>query len=496
LNRHRREAPSEDRQRGYAVILTSLMLVPLLGFAGFAVDVGAWYVEASAIQKAADSAALAGVIWQPDFAKASAAAAAAAARNGFVDGVDGVIVSVTNSGSAELQVTITDTSADLYFSQLFLDNVQISRRSVAEYVLAVPLGSPKNYFGTRELITGSDNEGFSAAINGSCNTHANGGQREVLYLDNDAGSCNGSISNPDRVGPYSYQYYVDIPAAPSPGEVALYIRDPNQSGGPLEGISSDVTTTFRLRAPDLTPFDDTDNPVYQACGAGSRAGSSGSPAGTYTYDPGSSEGTTSLLGSADWDLFCRIPAGASGRFILEVGVKTPEDDSGWTNAYALLAKPNGLGITTCDTRSNAACPSVVANKWMSIFVNVPSSSAEFYLAEIGDQHVGKKMQIKLFDPGEGSEGIKIIEPGGAAFASFDWTSSNGYSGSNTTYLDVTDSKFNDAFVTITIQLPNDFDVSYGTTDRWWKIKYLSGTDITDRTTWSVEIIGDPVRLIR
>lgn len=496
MNRHHKELVSDDRQRGYAVVLVSLLIVPLLGFTGFAVDVGAWYVRASQIQKAADAAALAGVVWQPDFAKASSEAAAAAARNGFVNGVDGIIVSIVDSGSAELKVTITDSSADLFFSQLFLSNVKISRQSVAEYVLAVPLGSPKNYFGTRELIPGPDNEGFSAAINGSCNTHANGGQREVLYLDNVSGTCSGSTPNPDHVGPYSYQYYLDIPAAPSPGEVALYLRDPNQHGGSLEVYTADITTTFRIRASDSTPFDDTDNPVYTACGAGSRAGTGGSPPGTYTYKPGRIEGTTTLIGSSDWDLFCRLPAGASGRFIVEVGVKTPEENSGWTNAYALLARPNGLGIETCDVRVNAACPSLVATKWMSIFANVPSSAAEFFLAEIGDQHAGKTMNITLFDPGEGSEGLRIVEPGGAGFANFDWKSSNGMSGNNTTYLDVTGSRFNDAYVTITIQLPNDFNALFGVVDRWWKINYISGTNITDRTTWSVDIVGDPVRLLR
>jgi len=478
------------------VVLTSLLIVPLLGFAGFAVDVGAWYVRASQLQKAADSAALAGVIWQPNFTKASAAASESAARNGFVNGVDGITISIVDSGQAELKVTITDNNADLFFSQLFLSNVKISRQSVSEYVLAVPLGSPKNYIGTRELVPGADNEGFSMAINGSCNSHANGGQREVLYLDNSPGVCNGSTPNPDHVGPYSYQYYLDIPAAPSPGEVSLYLRDPNQHGGFLEIYSSDITTTFRLRAPDFTPFDDTDNPVYTACGAGSRAGTGGSPPGTYTYEPGRTEGSTNLLGSNDWDLFCRLPAGASGRYIIEVGVKTPENDSGWTNAYALLARPNGLGIDTCDVRVSAACPSLVATKWMSIFANVPSSTANFFLAEIGDQHAGKKMKITLFDPGEGSLGIRIIQPGGAGYATFNWQSSNGLSGSSTSYLDVTGSRFNDAYVVLTIQLPNDFIGAYGSVDRWWKINYLSGSGITDRTTWSVEVVGDPVRLLR
>ncbi len=496
MNRHQRRPIEEGRERGYAVILTSLLIVPLLGFAGFAVDVGAWYVRASGLQKAADAASLAGVIWQPDFSTADAAARAAAARNGFVDGVDGITVSVTDSGSAELQVTITDTSADLFFSQIFLNNVRISRQSVAEYVLSVPLGSPKNYFGTRDLISGSEREGFSAAINGGCNSHANGGQREVLYLDNSPGSCSGSVANPDYQGKYSYQYYIDIPASPSPGEVELYLRDPNQTGGPLEIYTSDITTYFRLRAPDLTPFDDTDNPIYGSCGSGSRAGTGGSSAGEYTYDFGTSEGSVNILGSSDWDLFCRIPSGASGRYILEVGTKAPENNSGWTNAYAILAKPNGLGVTTCDTRVTAACPSVVATEWMSIFANVASSSSDFYLAEIGDQHAGKTMEITLFDPGEGSQGIRIVQPGGLGYVTFDWTSTDGQSGNNTTYLDVTGSKFNDDFVTLSIALPTDFIATYGATDRWWKINYTAGGGITDRTTWSVEVVGDPVRLLR
>jgi len=70
------------------------------------------------------------------------------------------------------------------------------------------------------------------------------------------------------------------------------------------------------------------------------------------------------------------------------------------------------------------------------------------------------------------------------------------SGTSTAYLDVTGSKFNDEFVTLSINLPTDFNVAYGTSDRWWKINYVSGSTIHDRTTWSVEIVGDPVRLLR
>jgi hypothetical protein len=32
---------------------------------------------------------------------------------------------------------------------------------------------------------------------------------------------------------------------------------------------------------------------------------------------------------------------------------------------------------------------------------------------------------------------------------------------------------------------------------WWQIRYNfnSGTPVTDRTTWSAEVIGDPVHLV-
>ena len=52
------------------------VLVPVLfAFAAFAVDVSRWYVETERMQKAADAAALAGVVYMPaDFARARATA--------------------------------------------------------------------------------------------------------------------------------------------------------------------------------------------------------------------------------------------------------------------------------------------------------------------------------------------------------------------------------------------------------------------------------------
>ena len=104
------EAPVLDdrttrvRDGGYVIALTALLMVPLMAFIGFAVDLGAWYARAGQIQAASDSASLAGVTYLPDFAAAQAAALEVAERNGFVDGVDGITIDVSVPDAQQLQV--------------------------------------------------------------------------------------------------------------------------------------------------------------------------------------------------------------------------------------------------------------------------------------------------------------------------------------------------------------------------------------------------------
>jgi hypothetical protein len=45
-----------------------------------------------------------------------------------------------------------------------------------------------------------------------------------------------------------------------------------------------------------------------------------------------------------------------------------------------------------------------------------------------------------------------------------------------------------------IALPDNYATVYGANE-WWKIKYTLDATPTDRTTWSVSIIGDPVHLV-
>src|SRR5882762_55905 len=83
-------------QRGQTLVIVALMLVPLLGFTGLVTDV-AWYeVNLMRIQRAADAAALAGVVYLPqNVPGAQTAAQQEAAKNGYTNGAPGVTVTAT-----------------------------------------------------------------------------------------------------------------------------------------------------------------------------------------------------------------------------------------------------------------------------------------------------------------------------------------------------------------------------------------------------------------
>ncbi len=130
---------------GYILMLSTLLLVPLILVAAFAIDLGSWYLQANRLQRAADAAALAGVIWQPDFGLAQAEALDIAGRNGFTNGVDDITITVTDIDDTQLRVEIVDNTVPTFFSQIIRPHITIGRASTAEYVRPIPMGSPENF---------------------------------------------------------------------------------------------------------------------------------------------------------------------------------------------------------------------------------------------------------------------------------------------------------------------------------------------------------------
>src|SRR3982074_1333304 len=94
-------------ERGQSFILVAIILTMLLGFVGIVIDVGWYEVNLVRVQRAADAAALAGVVYLPgNLPGGVTAAKAASAKNGFTDGAPGVFVTATqDSGNPKIMQT-------------------------------------------------------------------------------------------------------------------------------------------------------------------------------------------------------------------------------------------------------------------------------------------------------------------------------------------------------------------------------------------------------
>lgn len=140
-------------EKGIAILVTAMLLIPLMVFAAFGVDLASWYSRISYLQKAADAASLAGTVWMPNVGTATTHACASLRENGITGapscGTGAFEVTVERGSTAtSLRVTVTDPRATRYFSQVLgSGNQRLTRSAEAEYNLPIPLGSPLNYFG-------------------------------------------------------------------------------------------------------------------------------------------------------------------------------------------------------------------------------------------------------------------------------------------------------------------------------------------------------------
>ncbi len=129
---------------------------------------------------------------------------------------------------------------------------------------------------------------------------------------------------------------------------------------------------------------------------------------------------------------------------------------------------------------------------------------EFYFAQIEPVHSGKTMVITLFDPGEASSPsfLRFLSPQGGSYhyATFNWRSNDGRSGTNVTQLQTSTGSalFNNRIVTIEVALPTNYgagnlDPNGLGEDGWWIVEYDVRAG-NDTTTWEVNIRGNPVHL--
>ena len=136
-------------ERGVIAVWTRSSMVPLLAFAGWAVDFSHWNDERTHMQKAADAAALAAAVYMPENINGVAFTTTKniAAKNGYRDGTDGVSVQVQPGDYPnQLRVTIKETVKNTFAQVVGIGTTALGRHAVGEYQRPVSMGSPINQF--------------------------------------------------------------------------------------------------------------------------------------------------------------------------------------------------------------------------------------------------------------------------------------------------------------------------------------------------------------
>jgi hypothetical protein len=528
-NFHRREG-------GQTFVMLALMLTVLLGFSGIVIDV-AWYeVNLIRVQKAADAAALAGVVYLPgNVSGAQTAARSEATKNGYTTGVNGATVSATidplnNKG----MLTTVTAPVNTFFARMFgVPTFTAFRRARAEFILPVPMGSPLDYFGVHVLCRNTDTPpacpavasatgagtlstlGFWGAVEAKGTQRGNGDAYSTFY--------NGGTSPNTAFDANGYSYVVELAAGTVNGTV--YIYDPvfcatgaGTSTGRRLGVGdfwlgsggTPITTEFKLWDMQGTPYSVSDDTLVATDG------------GLFA-SMGGVDKSISYKGDMQWG------GGASGTSSTYPDcAATPFHNAWYPLATGLSAGEYRLQVVTSAgglsqdavnnwaiqvTRTAGPQGKIYGQSRMCVYVNIAGTSI-FYLAQVDAVHAGKTLEIKLFDPGDiRSTSIRVKIPNSAGYtdASFTYTATGATSpgttsGGPTTSLttaNASTSFYNNQWLTILVNIPT----TYGSTGPgsitpptetepgWWKIQYATTGTGQDVTTWEVNIRGNPVHLV-
>jgi hypothetical protein len=501
---HARAAADEG---GYVLATMALVLVPLMLFTAFAVDVGGWYARGAKLQRAADAAALAGAARMPDFPVAKALALTTARLNGIVDTATIDIDVSQGANDRQLKVTITDRNVTRFLSSLVLDNMTIARSSVAEFVLPVPLGSPENYFGNDPVNPPPGGQpGLWGNIHGPQTDNAKG--------DRYAAGCRGTTGCATKTTEYtgSYVYAIDVPPGGTSNlrmqiyDAGMYHRGSEQTEtGDTAYSRTNQTTTWEMFYKDGTPLDASDNISNHsmATGPSSERCQSGTP-GIFAVAQEASAATY----KNQWATICQLTTAPEGRYYLRVSTT---GDGDFANRYSLRVLPS----------TGASKPKLSAYNNMSMFNNSLLTNPSFYLAQVLPVHQGKALIVNLYDPGEiGTQNAKMLiqrpdEAGTGVTTAPKCKVSVFNNPTDTTPAStstiapcsiLTTSNTGAALYAsklLKIEIVLGFDdlgTNYTCATCWWKVRYDLGTVPTnatpaDTTTWSAAIKGDPVHLI-
>ncbi|MBI1377612.1 MAG: hypothetical protein GC157_09050 [Frankiales bacterium] len=583
----RRVRGSQAADAGAVAIIVALMTPVLLGFCALAVDIARWYVEAERVQKVADAAALAGVVYLPqDFAKGKATALSVAASNGYAPSATVSVDVRVGARPSQLEVTVASTVTNAFGQLLGFPTTTIARTAVSDYNGPAPMGSPCWAFGNEPDPLGQSrpsncpqNPNFWATIHGPEVDKTQGDQFSTRYCAGGESGCSGStntefdpngyiwaihVADVSRVSSVQVQlfdasyvktgFYCDdrnLPAAnayrPNGTAENPYVSDARTRYAPgtqtrptaycpgdgdyASNRTTPTTTTFVLRSPVSTQ-NPLQAPVIGTCerqffgwndpaSLSTVLDSRRTPAATSITDRNHYQPQLAETFHR-WTTLCTIPGPLQqGDYYLQVRTDVPygAPTSAWS-APGDNSSEHGQGANRFSIRAIVSgdpnAVSIGSLQHMPIFANDPNNStATFNLIRVLPGAAGKVIKFTFFDVGDaagnGTASVAVKAPLEATGSNInsasdtistcsgvDWNNS-AQTLSGCVRGGITSSTWNGKSYTIYVPIPNDYTCNYGSLSGCWyrvQVGFPTGTLLTDATTWSASITGDPVRLVK
>ena len=434
------------RSRGQVIVIFAGAVLAFFALLSIVIDVSWYWANSLRIQRTADAAALAGVVWLPgNPGQASIVALAEAVKNGYTDGVGGTTISADQDASNPRRLVVTIGSpVTTYFARVVgIASFPARRVAKAEFVLPVPMGSPQNYYGIGCMdtnvvggltepacTTGGNTNGPSGVANatnasgyavtggtatnqlnsqgfwGVAFTKGGDSRNGDAYLPTDISNPNGPNTEYDLAG---YPYTVEVPTG---GGGKVFLFDPGFCGMPVLGSGragsgdewtnnmggtnpAPVSTYFNLYDDNNTPYKLDDDVLVWASGSTfenekqvDESGAHGSGSPQY---PSGSAGITRCDRAGDPNYayhlkWFQIPATlAAGNYRLQV-TTTKVDTSVLGGTTVLDASENAdVGAANrfgIEVTSTSGSPRVYGGGRMAGYANVQAGQQRFYLAQI------------------------------------------------------------------------------------------------------------------
>jgi hypothetical protein len=485
------EVDERSSERGVSIVLGSLVLLVLIGMAGFAVDLGWLFLNQTNARKAAESAALAGVVHMPlpstiTFGAGTEpwdVAVDIAERAGYVS-TEITPAEVTGEPN-QLNVQV-DTTVDTFFMRVFgINQVDVGASATAEQLPPLKIGSDEAYLGSDPTIPGRYRH-FWVSINGEREIKENGDpfSTRCTFSNNCGPTSNTQYKDP------AYFYAIEVPDADAGEDLRLEVYD----GGHYRNNSSDFSggnplatgdrvnpsnfsLTFQLHSPDATPGNPQDNPAIAGCARTYvEQGSSGDTIRQWT--PVCS--TTAVSGI----YVISVSIGGSDRAISDFALRVAMDNN-YDNGVAVF----GLGAMSVDMVEAAVAPN-------------------FKLVRVDEIYAGQQLIISLFDPGDVTGAFADLSFQGSMAGLDcdyrvynhdrtslvrDWGPDDSPS-SAPCEIDTEGQRFNNQWLEFRFDVPATYTCPgscWGTVD----YNFAPGASVTERTTWAATINGQPIHLI-